>query len=300
MKPHKKARCIKEELLMKCRELGVPLVGFAPVEMWEKPPEDLPNTFKEWIPKEFWPQSIYPEAKTVVVIGLPVQLPIVETAPSIYYHNLYNTVNALLDEKAYEISNFLTEKGYPSIYLPRDGYGDIDVLLEQPLAFFSHKHAAYLAGLGSIGLNNVILTPEYGPRVRFTSIFTTAPIEAEVPKINDLCTRCMRCAVECPVNAIYPQNHIKNDLKNGLSDPKSDLEYFPPSMDKLKCALRSKNLREELRAPCGICIKFCPIGEDRKVFGREDMKIYSKNEDFKVYHEAWEHVKRYGTNKKHE
>ena len=86
MKPHKKAGSIKEELLMKCRELGVPLMGFAPVERWEKPPKELPNTFREWIPREFWPQSIYPEAKTVVVIGLPVQLPIVETAPSIYYH----------------------------------------------------------------------------------------------------------------------------------------------------------------------------------------------------------------------
>jgi epoxyqueuosine reductase QueG len=33
--------------------------------------------------EEFWPQSIYPEARTVIVIGLPVPLPIVETAPSI-------------------------------------------------------------------------------------------------------------------------------------------------------------------------------------------------------------------------
>lgn len=55
--------------------------------------------------KEFWPQSIYPEAKTVIVIGLPVQLPIVETAPSIYYHELYKTVSNALDSRAYEISN---------------------------------------------------------------------------------------------------------------------------------------------------------------------------------------------------
>ena len=106
----------------------------------------------------------------------------------------------------------------------------------------------------------------------------------------------MRCVVECPVNAIHSQNPV-NDLKNELSDPKSDLKYFPPPMDKLKCALRSKKLRKELRAPCGICIKVCPVGEDRKAFGREDMNIYS-NGDFKVYHDAWEHVKRYGTRKK--
>lgn len=155
---------LKKEIIRKCRELQIPLVGFAPVDRWENPPEELPNKFDEWIPEEFWPQSIYPEAKTVIVIGLPVQLPIVETAPSIYYHELYKTVNAALDAKAYEISNFLTSKGYPSIYLPRDGYGDIEVLLEKPLAFFSHRHAAYLAGLGSFGLSNVLLTPEYGPR----------------------------------------------------------------------------------------------------------------------------------------
>ncbi len=68
-------------------------MGFAPVERWSNPPKELPNKFKEWIPEEFWPQSIYPETKTVIVIGLPVQLPIVETAPSIHYHELYKTVN---------------------------------------------------------------------------------------------------------------------------------------------------------------------------------------------------------------
>jgi epoxyqueuosine reductase QueG len=66
------------------------------------------------------------------------------------------------------------EKGYGSIYLPRDAYGDINILIDKPFAFFSHKHSAYLAGRGSFGHNNVLLTPEYGPRVRFTPIFTTA------------------------------------------------------------------------------------------------------------------------------
>ncbi len=105
-----KVKSIKDELIDKVKEMGIPLVGFAPVERWSNPPKELPNKFKEWIPEEFWPQSIYPEAKTVIVIGLPVQLPIVETAPSIYYHELYDIVNKLLDGKGYEISNFLTRK----------------------------------------------------------------------------------------------------------------------------------------------------------------------------------------------
>jgi epoxyqueuosine reductase len=281
-----KHESIKKKLLLECRKLGISMVGFAPVERWENPPKELPNTFAEWIPEEFWPQSIYPEVKTVVVIGFPVQLPIVETAPSIYYHELYKTVNALLDGKAYEISNFLTENGYPSIYLPRDGYGDIDVLLEKPIAFFSHKHAAYLAEMGSFGQNNVLLTPQYGPRVRFTSIFTTAEIEPDHLKTKDLCTRCMSCAESCPVKAI-PLTENKDE--------------FPQQMDKITCARRSKKLKNKYIFPCGICIKVCPVGNDRKVFKRENINIYledkdsNEDKDFNKYKKACKHVKKYGS-----
>ena len=278
-----KDKSIKDELIDKVKEMDIPLVGFAPVERWPDPPKELPNKFKDWIPEEFWPQSIYPEARTVIVIGLPVQLPIVETAPSIYYHELYNIVNTLLDSKGYEISNFLTEKGYPSIYLPRDAYGDIEVLLKNPVAFFSHKHAAYLAGMGSFGENNVILTKEYGPRVRFTSIFTTAVIEGDPIPGEDLCTHCKRCITQCPVNAIEGTE---------LEDDSGD--FFRP-IDKISCANRSKMLRKDFKSPCGICIKVCPVGMDRKAFNREDMSIYTDKKDSK-YRKAWNHVKKYGSN----
>ncbi len=272
-----KTETLKKELSRKCKFLGITLVGFVPVERWSSPPKELPNILSPWIPEEFWPQSIYPETKTVIVIGLPVPLPIVETAPSIYYHELYKTINAMLDSKAYEIANFLTEKGHGAIYLPRDAYGGVEILIEKPFAFFSHKHAAYLAGMGSFGHNNVLLTSQYGPRVRFTSIFTTAEIPASTIEIKDLCTRCLLCAKNCPVSAI-PLNG-----------------EFPPPMDKKLCAIRSEQLRDEYRSPCGICIKVCPVGEDRELFGRKNMSIYSKDKKFEKYHKAWEHVRKYGS-----
>ncbi len=279
----KTATGLKEEIKDKCSNLGLSMVGFAPKERWEEAPRKLVQDLSKWIPSEFWPQSIYPDVKTVIVIGLPVQLPIVETAPSIYYHELYETVNNLLDEKAYEIANYLTMNGYPSIYLPRDGYGDIEVLLEKPLAFFSHKHAAFLTGLGSFGLNNVILTPEFGPRVRFTSIFTTADLEGDPIPAKDLCTRCLACAVQCPVKAIESEYPSGNTA--------------PPLINKMKCANRSKTLRKKYSSPCGICIKVCPVGRDREVFNRQDTSIYTNKSDFESYHEAWEHVQRYGSKK---
>lgn len=273
------SRALKNKVKKKCVELNIPLVGFASTERWKNPPPGLPNQLNEWIPPDFWPQSIYPETKTVIVIGLPIQIPILDTAPSIYYHELYKTVNILLDIKAYEIASYLTQKGYPSIYLPRDGYGDIEVLLENPLAFFSHRHAAFLAGLGSFGLNNMILTRQYGPRVRFTSIFTSARMESDELETSDLCTRCFKCADDCPVDAIPTSGD------------------FPPPMDKRTCALRSQELRSEYRSPCGICIKVCPVGEDREIFNRKDMSIYSDKNDINRIKKGWKHVQKYGSKK---
>jgi len=270
------SQLLKREFLRKCEEFGIGLVGFAPADRWENPPRELPHKFSKWIPKEFHPRSIYPEVTTVIVIGFPIQLPILETAPSIYYHELYKTVNSLLDLGAYELSVFLNDKGYPSIYLPRDGYAGIDVLLEKPFAFFSHKHAAYLAGLGSFGQNNLILTREYGPRIRFTSIFTCASIEPNPLRVEDLCTRCLRCAKSCPVGAIQTEGK------------------FPSPIDKKLCAMRSAKLWSKHKSPCGICIKVCPVGKDRKLFNRTDMSIYD-GKGPREYGRAWAHVRKYGT-----
>jgi len=121
---------LKRTLLEKCKEMEIPMVGIASTERWERPP------FLPWMSEEFYPQSIYPEAKSVIVIGLPVNLPALESAPSIHYSELYKTINILLDQYTYRLSNFLTEKGYPSIFIPRDGYGSGKVLLEKSSCLF--------------------------------------------------------------------------------------------------------------------------------------------------------------------
>jgi epoxyqueuosine reductase QueG len=262
---------LKRQIRRKCASLGIPLVGFASAGRWDDPP------FEPWVPEEFRPGSIVPETKTVIVIGYPVSLPIVETAPSIWYHELYRTVNALLDASAYQIALFLSEKGYPSVWIPRDGYGSIGVLRENPVAFFSHRHAAYCAGLGNFGVNNMLLTPAYGPRVRFASLFTAADIPADPLPGSQLCIKCMRCVKSCPVRALGG-----DDYPAGLTD-------------KNACSARSEALAERFISPCGICIKVCPVGEDRKRFGREDLRIYDEeNPKFDQYHRAWKHVRSYG------
>jgi len=263
---------LRRQILRKCGGMDIPLVGFAPADRWDDPP------FLPWVPEAFRPAGIFPGTKSVIVIGFPVSLPVVDTAPSIWYHELYRTINAELDSCAYRIATFLAEKGYPSVPIPRDGYGSIGVLKEKPVAFFSHRHAAYCAGLGNFGVNNMLLTPEYGPRVRFTSILTTAELPADPVLGETLCTRCMRCMTVCPVKAI----------------PKGD--YPQERTDKKACAARSEELFRRSLSPCGCCIKVCPVGKDREQYGREDMKMYDDTSPVSVpYRRIRDHVRSYGS-----
>jgi len=262
---------LKGQVLEKCAELDIPLVGFAPADRWDTP------LFEPWIPEEFRPKAIVPETMTVIVMGLPVSLPVLESAPSIHYHELYKTVNTLLDMHGYRLAEWLTRQGFPSAWIPRDGYGSISIVKENPVVFFSHRHAALLAGLGTFGINNTLLTAEFGPRVRFVSVFTSAEIPPDPVMSNPLCIRCMRCVKICPVQALDGK-----DYPEGLTDKKT-------------CAARSEALHKRSISPCGLCIKVCPVGRDRERYRRTDPAIYDENDDrYTDYHRAWNHIRAYG------
>lgn len=262
---------LKHLLVEKSRGMDIPLTGFASAGAWNTPP------FEPWVPEAFRPRALWPEVRTVIVIGFPVFLPVLETAPSIWYHELYKTVNTLLDTSACRIAAELEKQGFPAIPVPRDGYGTINLIKENPIVFFSHRHAAYLAGLGTFGVNNMILTEEFGPRVRFASIFTTAEIPPDPVLEGSLCTRCMQCVQYCPVHALEQS------------------EYPAGLTDKETCATRSVALSRRYISPCGICIKVCPIGKDRAMYSREDPAIYDETDGrYRDYHRAWNHVRSHG------
>ncbi len=262
---------LKSEILEHCRSLDIPLVGFASADSWDDAP------LQPWPPQDFHPRSIFPETNSVIVIGLPISLPILETTPSIYYHELYGTVNTALDLSTYRLSVYLTERGYPSIYVPRDGYGSISILKDKPTAFFSHRHAAYLAGLGCFGISNMLLTKKYGPRVRFGSIFTSAKLPADKIMKEGLCTECMSCVKKCPTQCL-------------------DSRPYPSGLTRKEaCAAYNDKLKERFLSPCGVCIKVCPVGDDREVFDRGDASIYDDLPEHQRYRQAWKHVQSYGS-----
>lgn len=264
----------KDEIIDYARSLGATLVGFTPAARWDE--------FGE-VGEAYRPAAIWPEVKSVIVLGLPVLLPLLETTPSIYYVEQYDTSNILLDQIAYRLSVYLNEQGYGSIFLPRDGYGDIEILIEKPVAAFSHVFAAKYAGLGTIGFNHTLINEKYGPRVRYVSVFTQLELAGDPLFEKDLCVGCHICQKLCPSQAFT-----------------ANADSLIANMDKVACAKHHEQLRKEHRYPCGICIKVCPIGNDRTLYNSTDIKLYLdepealRKDPEDPRYRGWVHVRAHG------
>jgi len=125
----------------------------------------------------------------------------------------------------YRIAKLLRQNGWRSLHLPAGKQSN-----RFRTAPFYHMPAMYLAGLGTLGLNCSILTPEFGPRVFVTSIITDAPLPHGQPLADELCTRCGLCVEHCPIKAIDGE---------GWKNPFACASY----------------------GCCGTCIAICPVGE---------------------------------------
>jgi epoxyqueuosine reductase len=86
-------------------------------------------------------------------------------------------------------------------FLRNLGYGALpmgnDTALSIPLAID--------AGLGELGRNGLLITPEYGPCVRLCKVLTDMPLQADRPialGVAERCKACRRCAERCEVQAI--------------------------------------------------------------------------------------------------
>jgi len=230
---------LTDHVISIARSLGIVDIGTADAGAW-----DNDALVSKMIPRDERPKALMNGARSVIVIGIPTQRTILATAPSAYYTEHYRTLNSMLDHAAQRIAMELNILGYDAMFVSRDGYQGIEGLRKDPSSFFSHRHSAYLAGLGTFGMNNMLLTEKNGPRIRFTSVITTAELRCGRPMKKQLCTKCMRCTNECPENAV----------PSGA---------YPESItDKRKCVEYSAILRSKGCSPCGRCIFVCPVGND--------------------------------------
>ena len=115
---------------------------------------------------------------------------------------------------------------------------------------------AIQAGLGEYGRHGLVITPEFGPRVRFGKIFTDAPVAHDSPisfGVTEFCESCRRCTDACPPKAIADGQPVSVKLNRssigGVRKWTTDGE---------KCF----SYWGQIASDCMICIRVCPYNKD--------------------------------------
>lgn len=115
---------------------------------------------------------------------------------------------------------------------------------------------AVKAGLGEYARNQMVITPEFGPRLRFSKIFTNLPLAHDTPEpkgVKAFCDICTKCADACPVKAL-PYGPPSTDTAN-VSAIKGVRKW---TSDAEKCF----SFWAKLASDCAICMRVCPFNRD--------------------------------------
>jgi epoxyqueuosine reductase QueG len=159
-----------------------------------------------------------------------------------YRQNIYNVVSPRLDDISLNLARMLRDQGYNALPVPQGFSGPNKSIL-------SYKLPAHLAGHGWIGKSCLLVTPEFGPRVRFSAVLTDAPLDTGRP-MEENCEDCRICVDECPVRAFTGRPFQADEPREARFDPG-------------KCARfrgSQKRTPGQKTYACGMCVKVCPHG----------------------------------------
>jgi len=190
-------------------------------------------------------RTLLSDARAVVILGQELMPEVIhhlnsrvlvgEMAMRDVYEPHTNLVNGRLNWQGYRLVKHLHESGYRGLPLaggPFDGR-----FLEGAI---SYPALAQAAGLGYRGWHSMLITPEYGPRLRLGAVVTNALLPATHAELEaSYCVKCGgACAKVCPSGAIKP--------------PGAGEAY---SIDKFACSTYIMAV-----GTCAECVKACPTG----------------------------------------
>ena len=218
---------MEEELRRLLAQWGAVDVGFAQVE-------DGPGGFG-------WAVSAVVKLSDGVVDEI-------QGAPTHSYFHHYRTVNFAIDQMILQAGMLLEREGWR--YLPVAASQSINLDGHSPFqGRYSHKKAACLAGLGTIGCNGLFLHSRFGPRVRLGTLFTDCPFPSAPDPLPpaDSCGGCPLCRDACPAGAILDGPVIPGQ----------------PRIDPALCSTHMKKAYQMIGrgAVCGVCMAVCPKGK---------------------------------------
>jgi epoxyqueuosine reductase len=195
-----------------------------------------------------------------ISIGIVLLDPLVELLPTrekngagiLYRHHAYDVVNAALDQIALRVANVLQRAGYRALPIGASRRTD-DARICGPI---SHKLAAHLAGLGWIGKSCLLVTPDHGPRVRWVTVLTDAPLAPTGSSIESRCGDCRECVNACPVQAFTGRSFDPDEPREARYDARSCERHFQDEEKRIGVAV------------CGMCLWVCPFGRVQRTTRR--------------------------------
>ncbi len=155
-------------------------------------------------PKGFHPTDIYKESQSVIVFlkQMPTEN-ILASNPVPYSHAAY-LMYAELDRIGMELCRFLQKHNQHGILIPADvPYLSWDEENKHGQGIISLRHSAYLAGLGILGRNTLLINEDLGNMVYIGAILTNAKLQ-EDPMVTgfDCPPNCRICLDVCPPQAL--------------------------------------------------------------------------------------------------
>jgi len=185
---------------------GIDLIGFAGKDRFEG------------VDPAHNPFSIFPEGKTVILLGKRIcrgSLRGVEEGTNFGDYSLFGR-NWLEDQflslACYNLVRVLEDEGWEAvpIFPNPSEVGPMGVSVAEgrpaPNVFPDFDYAAVACGIAEIGFGGLLLTPKFGSRQRFHMIITDAKIEPTPIFEGSVCDRCKKCADSCPLGAIDTNN----------------------------------------------------------------------------------------------
>jgi len=233
---------IKNELVTLSRSLGIDLFGVA----------DLTPAGGFIVGQGGAALGQYTRA---ISLGLRLSSPIVDfvwerdnaALLKSYHHHVYQVINQNLDNAALLIAGRLQNSGYEALPVAASLIVDECGLK----GVFSHKLAANLSGLGWIGRSCLLVTPEFGPRVRFATVLTNALLPAGAP-LDGRCHNCRACVEYCPASAFTGKTFVSAEPREERFDVHKCNRYLAQQKERHGASV------------CGICVYICPHGRSSK------------------------------------
>lgn len=260
---------IKEMILIE----GIDLVGIA----------DAKTLILAYPPRPA--TGLMPGAKSVIVMAVAHSLGAVYSPHIRLWTRNKMQTSRLLDQTTEKIGRHLEEAGFLSLPISADKPSEVVKINPETgkkfrvprwIGDLSLKHAAVSCGLGEIGKNNLLITPEFGPHQRLCAIVTEAELDTAPPRQLNLCKGCGRCEEACPSGAITKGGYNCDPCFVYWSQgykrlPPASLWEWPAYLKMIRGHFKQRDFLGELGQSfitdvdcCIECMRVCPVGEKWK------------------------------------